>query len=252
VKARLQGKVAIVTGAGQGIGRGIGLALSKEGASVMLAGRTASKVEAVSEEIEAAGGTAVAVACDVGSRADVESMVEATGSAFGAIDILVNNAQDSVQRPFAETTESDVELAYRTGVLGTFYAMQAALPYLKGNGGSVVNLGSSTAIEGAPTFASYAMAKEAIRGLSRVAARELGRFGIRVNVICPAAMSPAAETWASKNPRQFDHVLASIPLGRMGDAEADVGRAVVALVSDDLRYLTGSTLMLEGGRLIVG
>jgi 2-hydroxycyclohexanecarboxyl-CoA dehydrogenase len=251
VNARLQGKAAIVTGAGQGIGRGIALALSKEGACVALAGRTAAKVEAVKEEVEAAGGTAAAVACDVGSRADVDRMVDATVARFGTIDILVNNAQDSVQQTFRDTTDDDVDLAYRTGVLGTFYAIQAALPYLERKGGSIVNLGSSTAIEGAPTFASYAMAKEAIRGLSRVAARELGPFGIRVNVVCPASMSPAAEAWARKNPKQFDHVLASIPLGRMGDAEVDIGRAVVALVSEDLRYVTGSTLMLEGGRLIV-
>jgi NAD(P)-dependent dehydrogenase (short-subunit alcohol dehydrogenase family) len=251
VNGRLHDRVAIVTGAGQGIGRGIALALAKEGARVALAGRTAAKVEAVKTEIEAIGTPAIAMECDVALRADIEHCVEATVSTFGRLDVLVNNAQDSVQRRFAETTDADVELAYRTGVLGTFHAMQAALPYLERGGGSIVNLGSSTAIDGSPTFASYAMAKEAIRGLSRVAARELGPAGVRVNVICPAATSPAAETWAKEHPEQYRHVLKSIPLGRMGDAETDIGRAVVALVSDDLAFMTGSTLMLEGGRLII-
>ena len=95
------------------------------------------------------------------------------------------------------------------------------------------------------------MAKEAIRGLSRVASRELGPYGIRVNTVCPASLSPSAEQWAKEHPERFEKVLASIPLGRMGDAETDVD-AVVALVSDDLQYVTGSTLILEGGRVILG
>jgi NAD(P)-dependent dehydrogenase (short-subunit alcohol dehydrogenase family) len=178
--------------------------------------------------------------------------VASTVARFGRIDILVNNAQASVQRTLAETTDDDVALAYRSGALGTLYTMQACLPHLKVRGGCVVNFGSSTAVRGDETFGSYAMAKEAIRGLTRVAAREWGVHDIRVNCICPASLSPSAEEWADKNPDRFAVVLKGIPLGRMGDAELDIGRAVVALVSDDLRYLTGATLMLEGGRVILG
>jgi 2-hydroxycyclohexanecarboxyl-CoA dehydrogenase len=249
---RLGGLVAIVTGAGQGIGRGIALALAREGARVALVGRTASKLGTVGDEIAARGGVASAVAADVGSRRAVEEMVSRTVARYGRIDILVNNAQDSVQRTLADTTDEDVELAYRSGTLGTLHAMQACFPHLSVRGGSVVNFGSSTAVRGDETFGSYAMAKEAIRGLTRVAAREWGRYAIRVNCICPASLSPSAEQWAATNPERFAAVLKGIPLGRMGDPELDIGRAVVALVSDDLRYLTGATLMLEGGRVILG
>jgi 2-hydroxycyclohexanecarboxyl-CoA dehydrogenase len=249
---RLAGKVAIVTGAGQGVGRGIALALAKEGARVAVVGRTSAKVEKVGAEIAEAGGDAMAITCDVGQRPSVEQMVAAVVEMWQTIDVVVNNAQDSVQRLIEDTTDDDVERAYRSGPLATLFVMQACLPHLKQRGGSIVNFGSSTAITGDPTFGSYAMAKEAIRGLSRVASRELGRHGIRVNTICPAVSSPAAEAWARQHPEKFEKVVASIPLGRMGDAETDIGRAVVALVSDDLAYLTGSTLILEGGRVILG
>ena len=249
---RLEQKVAIVTGAGQGIGRGIALALAKEGARVAAVGRTAAKVEKVAAEIAEVGGVAIPIACDVSERSAVNDMVAAVVDAWGTVDIVINNAQDSVQRMFEETTDDDIARAYRTGPLATVYVMQACLPHLKRRGGSVVNFGSSTAIIGTTTFSSYAMAKEAIRGLTRVASRELGPYGIRVNTVCPASLSPSAEQWAKEHPERFEKVLASIPLGRMGDAETDVGRAVVALVSDDLQYVTGSTLILEGGRVILG
>ena len=127
---RLDGRVALVTGAGQGIGRGTALALAKEGATVALAGRTLSKCEAVAAEIADLGGTALPIACDVGVRAQVDAAVAATVEAFGGIDILVNNAQSSVQAKLEDTTDEDIELAWRTGALATFYAMQSALPHL--------------------------------------------------------------------------------------------------------------------------
>ena len=245
---RLAGRVALVTGAGQGIGRGTALALAKEGAKVALVGRTLSKCEAVAAEIADLGGTAVAITCDVGVREQVDAAVDAAVQAFGGIDILVNNAQSSVQARLEDTTEEDIELAWRTGALATFYAMQAALPHLKASGrGSIVNFGSSTAIEGNVAFGAYAMAKEAIRGLSRVASREWGRFGIRVNVIVPNALSPSSEDFREAHPERFAKMEARVPLGRVGDPEADIGRAVVALAADDLTYLSGQTLMLTGG-----
>jgi 2-hydroxycyclohexanecarboxyl-CoA dehydrogenase len=248
VTGRLDGRVALVTGGGQGIGRGAALALAKEGAAVALAGRTLSKCEAVAAEIADLGGRALPLSCDVGVREQVDTAIAATVSAFGGLDILVNNAQSSVQAKLEDTTDEDVELAWRTGALATLYAMQAALPHLRASGrGSIVNFGSSTAIEGNVAFGAYAMAKEAIRGLSRVASREWGRFGIRVNVIVPNALSPASEEFRDAHPDRFARMEARVPLGRVGDPETDIGRAVVALAADDLTYLSGQTLMLTGG-----
>jgi len=246
--ARLAGKIVLVTGAGQGVGRGAALALAREGAAVALAGRTVSKCVAVAEEISAFGGTALALACDVTERLQVDQAVAATVERFGGLDAVVNNAQSSMQRLIAETTDDDVELCWRSGPMATLYAMQAALPHLRARGGgTIVNFGSSTAIEGNATFGAYAMAKEGIRGLSRVAAREWGRYGIRVNVVVPTALSPAAERFRDADPERFRRQESRFALGRMGDPETDIGRAIVALVSDDLGYLTGDTLMLTGG-----
>lgn len=245
---RLAGRAVLVTGAGQGIGRGIALALAKEGAQVALAGRTEKKCAAVVAEIEAVGGTAISLACDVTQRSEVDRAVEATVARFGGLYGLVNNAVASAQQPIEQITDADVELSWRSGAMGTLYAMQAALPHLRaGGGGSIVNFGSSTAVQGNATFGAYAMAKEAIRGLSRVAAREWGRHNIRVNVVVPVAMSPASEEFSREHPERFAAMRNSLALRRVGDCETDLGRGVLALMSDDLSYLTGDTLMLTGG-----
>ncbi|WP_405136492.1 SDR family NAD(P)-dependent oxidoreductase [Nocardia sp. NBC_01388] len=246
--SRLSGKAVLVTGAGQGIGRGIALALTREGASVALVGRTLAKCEKVVDEITSFGGKAIALECDVTDRDRIEQAIRATAEEFGGLDGLVNNAQSSVQGPLAEVTTEDVEVCFRSGPLAALWAMQAALPLLRERGGgSIVNFGSSTAINGAPLFGAYAMAKEGIRGLSRVAAREWGRYGIRVNVVVPTALSPASEQFRQEQPERYQQHVRRLPLGRMGDPETDIGRAVAALMSDDLAYLTGDTVMLTGG-----
>jgi 2-hydroxycyclohexanecarboxyl-CoA dehydrogenase len=245
---RLRGRVAVVTGAGQGIGRGVALAMAKEGASVVVSGRTLAKCARVAGEIAAIGAEALPVACDVGDRAQVDDLIARAVRRFGGLDVLVNNAQSSRQGLLTEVTDDDVEECWRSGALGTLYAMQAALPHLKARGGgSIVNFGSSTALDGNVTFGAYAMAKEAIRGLSRVAAREWGRYGIRVNVVVPNALSPSGERYRDEHPDRFARMAAGLPLGRVGDPELDIGRAVVALAGDDLSYLTGETMRLTGG-----
>lgn len=239
-----------MTGAGQGIGRGIALALADAGAALVLAGRTMSKVEAVAEEIRTAGGDAVAVRCDVGVDSDVTALFETVAS-IGELDALVNNAQSvPPNRRLQDIPLDDVELALSTGPVATLRCMQAAFPLLRERGGAIINLGSNTAIEGAPLFGAYAMAKEGIRGVTRVAAREWGRFGIRVNVICPFGDSPSAIEFNEAHPEAARAILRSTPLRRMGDCQDDIGRAVAALVSDDMGYLTGGTLMLDGGLCI--
>jgi 2-hydroxycyclohexanecarboxyl-CoA dehydrogenase len=245
-------KTAIVTGGGQGIGRGVALVLAERGAAVTVTGRTQDKLDQVVKEIEGSGGRALAVVGDVGDRRDVQTMVDATVQAFGGVDILINSAQSS--KPgisVSDLNDDDFELVFRSGALGTLYTMQACYPYLKDGGGSVINFGSSTSITGDRGFAPYVMTKEAIRGLSRVSANEWGRDGIRVNVVCPAAFSPSSARFRDEDPERFARIIRQIPLGRFGDEIEDIGRAVAALVSDDFRYLTGATLLLDGGRLLV-
>lgn len=249
---RLEGQIAIVTGAGQGIGRGTAHALAKEGAKVAVTGRTEEKVVRVAEEIRQLGGEAVPIRCDVGVRADVDAMVESVAATLGRVQILVNNAQTFVFKPIEELTDDDVDITYRSGALGALYCMQATLPHLRDGGGSVVNVATSAGLTGQPTFAAYAMSKEGVRALTKVAANEWGPLGIRVNCICPTAATPSFEQFERENPELARRMATDRPLGRMGDPELDIGRAIVSLASDDMRYLTGATLMLTGGRVLLG
>jgi len=152
----------------------------------------------------------------------------------------------------ADLDDELIEQTFRSGALGTLYAMQACHPHLCARGGgSIVNFGSSTAITGDRGFGPYVMTKEAIRGLTRVAANEWGPDAIRVNVVCPAGMSPGSAAFRDADPARWARIVRQIPLGRMGDEVADIGNAVAALCGDDLQFLTGATLLLDGGRLLV-
>lgn len=243
----LQGMVAIVTGGGQGVGRGIALALASAGARVAVAGRTLEKCKRTLGEIEAAGGEGMALACNVASRAEVDALVGDVMAQWGRLDVLVNNAHTSRPlTPLADTTDEDMTLAF-AGFHGAFYAMQAALPHLSERGGSVINLGSVAGIRGDAGFAAYAAAKEAVRAVSRSAAREWGGHGIRVNVVCPFSDSPGVDYMIRKQPGFIDELTAQTTLGRLGSSENDVGRTVAFLASEAGSYITGQTLNIDGG-----
>jgi 2-hydroxycyclohexanecarboxyl-CoA dehydrogenase len=174
---------------------------------------------------------------------------------FGRIDILINNAQGGalgIDKPTIDLSDNDVLEFFRTGPLGTLHLMQAAFPALRESDHAVViNLGSAIGVRGGSRQAAYSMAKEAIGGLTKSTAIEWGKYGIRVNVVCPAAWSPGAEAYRDQDPARWEQVQRAIPLRRFGDPYSDIGRAVVALVSDDLHYLTGATIMLDGGQVML-
>lgn len=244
----LEGKGAIVTGAGQGVGEGVALALAEAGARVVVAGRTVSKVERTVATITERGGTATALACDVTDAVQVQACVDLAVSEYGTVDILVNNAQVPPLGPIAEIPEELFDMGWRTGPLATFRFMRACYPYLKG-GGTVVNMGSGSAIRpDLSAFGAYGACKEAIRTLSRAAACEWGRDGIRVNVVLPLALSPAMAGFLEEHPEARDGVLGAIPLGFIGDSEDDIGPAVVWLCSDAASYVTGTSLCVDGGQ----
>lgn len=246
--ALLDGKRALVTGAGQGVGRGIALALASEGCAVAVAGRTVAKLEKTCGEIGARGGRAIPVQCDVTEAPQIAACVEATLAGLGGVDILVNNAQIVPLGTLLEVGEEAFEAGWRSGPLATLRFMRACHPYLRG-GGSIVNLGTGASIRPDPVgYGAYAAVKEAIRSLTRAAAFEWGPDGIRVNAIIPLATSPGLEHWIATRPEEAKAFLATVPLGRAGDCEADIGRAVVMLVSPYGSYITGSTMMLDGGQ----
>jgi meso-butanediol dehydrogenase/(S,S)-butanediol dehydrogenase/diacetyl reductase len=244
----LDGKVALVTGAGQGVGRGIALALAGEGARIAVAGRTEGKLLETCAEIEGRGGRAVPIVCDVMIAADIERCVQQTVTALGTVDILINNAQVVPLGRLLDVTEEHYQEGMDSGPLATLRFMKACYPYLR-DGGCIVNLGSSSAIRWDPIgYGAYAAAKEAIRALTRAAACEWGPDGIRVNCVLPLAMSPAMDGWIASRPEEAAAFFRTIPLGRVGDCETDIGRAVVFLCGPDARYITGHSLPLDGGQ----
>ena len=249
MEGRLLGKSAIVTGAGRGLGRGIALALAKEGARVACLGRTTSTLDETTRMIAERGGLALAARCDVSVRDEVTLAFAEIADAFSEIDILVNNAMDHRHLPIEEITEAELDRAVRSSLYGTLFCMQACLPYLRRRGGSVVNFASAGGTEGWPGQAAYAAAKEAVRGLTKAAAAEWGPSGITVNAIAPMGRSDAFDTWyESLTDAQKAAELERIPLRRFGDPERDVGAVVVFLASQDASFITGRTIFVDGGR----
>jgi meso-butanediol dehydrogenase / (S,S)-butanediol dehydrogenase / diacetyl reductase len=244
----LDGKRAIVTGGGQGIGRGIALALAAEGAAVALAGRTEAKLLAVAAEIEKPGGTALPVVADMTRPADIQRCVAHTVSRLGGIDILVNNAQIPALGSILDVTDSEFTACWESGPLATFRMMKACRPHLR-PGSVIVNLGSSTAVNPLPAGRGvYAAAKAATQTLSRVAAAEWGPEGIRVITVLPAATSPSSEAWRQANPAEYERSMASIPLRRLGDPDREIGPAVAFLCGAGASYITGTTIAVDGGQ----
>lgn len=246
---KLAGKVAIVTGAGQGLGLSYAMALAKAGAKVTVAEFNAETGARAVEAIQAVGGEAIFVKCNVSIQEEVNHVVTETVNAFGTVHILVNNAQAS--RPpvkLLDITTEDMELPWRTGPLASLFFMQACVPHMiEADYGRIINVCSDTGIEGMKTFGAYGSAKEAIRSLTRVAAREFGEYAITVNVISPGALTPAAKKWMAHDPEGYKKTMEPVPLGRLGDPDTDLAPTVVFLASEDARFITGQTIFINGG-----
>ncbi|MGJ3508362.1 SDR family NAD(P)-dependent oxidoreductase [Enemella sp. A6] len=241
----LSDKVAIVTGGAAGIGGAITRILVQRGAKVVFVDLSAEDGNSLAAELGAE--RAIFLHGDVSDRAIADRAVALAVEKFGRLTSLVNNAHASRQKPFIEHTREDWELSFGTGFGATVNFMQAAYPELRKQGGSVVNFGSGAGMEGQATQASYGAAKEAIRGLTRTVAIEWGPDDIRVNVVCPRALTPGVERWRDNYPEMYEASLKPVPLGRYGDPDTDVAPIVAFLISDDSRYMTAQTVMADGG-----
>ena len=246
----LSGKVALVTGAGQGVGQGIALALAAAGVRVAVTGRTLAKLEQTCALISERGGEALPVAGNVKDAQSLAVMVEATAERFGGLDILVNNAQEVPNGKLEDVSDEAFIAGFESGPLATFRLMKLARPLMAARGGGViVNLASSAGIRWDMTgYGAYGAVKQATRVLTRAAAAEWGRQNIRVLTIAPHAESPGLKWWIANNPEEAEAFFRTIPLGRIGKLEEDIGRAVAALCSSDMAYLTGATIPLDGGQ----
>ncbi len=198
-------------------------------------------------EIETRGGRAVPVLCDVTEGDQIKGAVDQTVAAFGGLDVLVNNAQEFNFGTILDIPIDLVDAGWRSGPLATLLFMRAAYPHLKG-GGVVVNVSSGAALDtGIAGVGAYSAAKSAIESLSRAAAVEWADDGIRVNTLIPLALTPAVKGVLDANPGLHEHLVSEVPLGRFGDAEADIGPAVAFLASPDAGFITGTTLSVDGG-----
>ncbi|AGH51358.1 short-chain dehydrogenase/reductase SDR [Sphingomonas sp. MM-1] len=243
----LKGQVAIVTGGGQGVGRGIALSLARRGATVALGGRTLDKLEAVAAEC---GNGARAFAIDIKDGAAIKDMVAKVVDAFGGVDILVNNAQEVPLGTLLDVTDEQFQAGFDSGPLATMRFMKACQPLMaKRGGGVIINLTSSATVRwDMAGYGTYAAIKQGIRSLSRAAAAEWGPDGIRVLTIAPHADSPALKGWIESRPEEAAAFFKTIPLRRIGRCEEDIGEAVAALCGPSFRYLTGATIPLDGGQ----
>ncbi|MCA9503265.1 MAG: SDR family oxidoreductase [Spirochaetaceae bacterium] len=254
IRTNLEGQTVIVTGGTRGIGLGIVRVLARAGANLVVTGRKAARLEALAEALTAQGTPFRTLVADVARRETSAEVARVALEAFGAIDGLVANAQS--YRPvtaLADVTESDFDLVLETGPKGTLWLMQAVLPTMQARGrGRIVTMGSAMGQTAAPGYGPYSAAKEAVRSLTRTAAREWGRFGITVNCVCPASVAhrmPVMEE-GSDRAKAFAQMYADHPLGRDGDPEDDIAPVVAFLLSDASQYLTGQTLMVDGGGIM--
>jgi meso-butanediol dehydrogenase/(S,S)-butanediol dehydrogenase/diacetyl reductase len=245
--AVLDGKVVIVTGGSLGVGRGIAYAMSGEGAKLVICGRTEATLTVARAEMEARGGEAFAVVCDVANREERERLVAETLGRFGAIDVLVNNAAYVPNGLLLDTDEAEIQKAWEAGPVASLHLMKLCFPHLKG-GGCVINISSNSAISAvSPQRGAYAAVKAALNAFSRAAAMEWGKAGVRVNTIMPIARSEGVERFIDAEPELARKVFEALPLGRLGDAEADIGPVAVFLASSAASYLTGLTITADGG-----
>jgi NAD(P)-dependent dehydrogenase (short-subunit alcohol dehydrogenase family) len=245
---RLEKKVAIVTGASKGIGKGIAISYAREGAKVVVASRSPDLLAAVVEEIKASGGEALALSLDVRSPQSVQSVIDNTVKAYGRLDVMVNNAGISMVKPSEDLAPEDWTRALETDLFGVFYGCQsAARQMMKQGGGSIINVTSAYGIVAIPMRAAYCASKAAANHLTKVLAVEWAGKNIRVNAIAPGYVrTELVQDVIDRGHIPLEAIRRRTPQGRMGEVEDLVGLAVY-MASDESAFMTGSVVSIDGG-----
>ena len=244
----LDGRVAIVTGGSSGIGRSSARLLAKEGAAVVVAARRTERLKSLVDEIKASGGKALAVPCDLGKLEDLDNLVKRTIEEFGSVDILANIGQGNMDdlRPLLDVDAENAIEFYKGGPLYSMILMQKCFPYMKEKGrGNIINTCSHTAVMGMPGYSSYAMAKEAIRALTRCAAMEWAQYGIVTNAFLPICKTEVADM-DPMVAKTFEEIAKQSPSGYVGGSD-DIAPVVLYLASDYARYINGQFIGADGG-----
>ena len=249
IMKKLDNNVTIITGGGKGIGFGVATAFAREGSNLVITGRNMERLQQAQAKLIAEYGVKVLpIVADGSDEEAVKMVVSKAYDVFGRIDTLINNAQVSKSGlPLVEHTREDFDMAILSGVYATFFYMRECFPYLKESRGSVINFASGAGLFGKFGQSSYAAAKEGIRGISRVAATEWGPDGVRVNVVCPLAMTESLKQWKENYPELYEKTIRDIPLGRFADPAEDIGRTCVFLASKDASFISGETITIQGG-----
>ena len=246
---KLNGKVAIITGGGPGIGRSIAETFAREGASVIIAGRRLEKLREVQDAITSVGGSAFAVKADVGNQADAQRLVDETLRLFGKLNILVNNAGDFITGSVTETSIEDWDRIFGINVRAVFLLSRLALPEIeRGGGGSIINISSTLGEQVIPACTVYSASKAALNMMSKSMALDYASKGIRVNTISPGVVdTPIHSVRKIEDAAAWEKQVAAMhPLGRIGEP-IDVAAAALFLASDDASWITGANLQVDGG-----
>ena len=245
---RLDGKVALVTGGGRGLGKTMARALAQAGADVAIAGRTLAPCDETATEVSTlTGRKCAAFPADVTVAADIDRLVTSVEAAFGRIDILVNNAGNNIRGPVDQLTEADWDSVLDTNLKGPFLCSRVVGPRMVTRGwGRVINLGSILSVIALPDRAPYASAKAGVLNLSRVLALEWAGTGVTVNTICPGPFATEMNRALLDDPVKYQEFVKQIPMGRWGELEELEGAAVF-LASDASSFVTGSALFVDGG-----
>ncbi|OGR89790.1 MAG: hypothetical protein A3J74_09740 [Elusimicrobia bacterium RIFCSPHIGHO2_02_FULL_57_9] len=248
---KLEGKVALITGGGSGIGKAAALALVREGAKVALFGRRAEPLRATAEEIRKSGGEASPITGSVANDKDVINAVDKTVEIYGKIDILINNAGVGLVGPLLhQTTNDDWKLIVGTNLEGAYRVTRAVIPhFLHNNGGVIVNVSSTAGMIGLPGASLYCISKAGMIHFTKTVALEYAKQGIRANCVCPAAVDTDFLAPLISDEKAKEWLYSIHPMGRIGKPE-EVAKAILYLVSDDTAWVTGSVLTMDGGQTL--